>query len=376
MKAILIDDEQLALTYLKYQLNMIPGIEIVGAYTDPLEGKKAAEENEIDVVFLDIHIPELNGIELAERILESKPGVYVVFITTYEEYAIKAFELSAIDYILKPVRLERLKRTVQRIKQRKLAPVTSPHPSGLWSMRMFGRFRIVGEYQEHITFHFRTNKAQEIFFYLVHHHGKVIPKSILMDMFWPDFEWSRASSQLYTAVYHIRKTIEPFRDRIDLQNTNDGYVLKLQKMELDVDKFEQCLQAPFELSRENATEHERILLEASGEYLEGYPYDWAEYERQRYQLQWVRLMLNLVNGYYEQKQYEKAFKLCDRLCSRYPLEEQAQLMYLKLSDKMGNAFLVRRQYQTYKALLETDKMTPGDELTDWYRKWRKKREKE
>ena len=72
----------------------------------------------MDIVFLDIQIPEINGIELAEQLLEMKPKLSIVFVTAYDNFAIKAFELNALDYILKmPVRKERLLNTVERIKQ-------------------------------------------------------------------------------------------------------------------------------------------------------------------------------------------------------------------------------------------------------------------
>ena len=72
----------------------------------------------MDIVFLDIQIPEINGIELAEQLLEMKPKLSIVFVTAFDNFAIKAFELNALDYILKPVRKERLLNTVERIKQK------------------------------------------------------------------------------------------------------------------------------------------------------------------------------------------------------------------------------------------------------------------
>lgn len=373
MKVILIDDEQLALKYLEYQLNMIGGFEIIGKYTDPMIGKRAVEENDIDIVFLDIRIPELNGIELAERLLEQKPELNVVFITTYEQYAIKAFELNALDYVLKPVRLERLKLTTQRIKQLKAEPDRPTPLSQILSIQLFGHFMLVDHNQKSITLQFRTSKAQELFFFLLHHRDKVVSKALLNELLWPDFDIAKASSQLYTAVYHIRKTIEPFSDRIILHNAAEGYVLKVNQIAIDVVDVDQFLQKDITLSSNTVEEYERILGVMKDEYLEGFQFDWAEYERQRYQMQYIRLMLNLVNWYYQQEEFEKAFKLCDNLCSRFPLEEHAQLMYLKISDKMGYDFLIQRQYQLYKSLLENEyKEKPDDELTRWYQSWENK----
>jgi len=374
MKAILIDDEQLALTYQEYQLMLIGSIEIVGKYTDPLEGRRAVEEQDIDIVFLDINIPELSGIELAELLLERKPGVSVVFVTTYEEYAIKAFELNALDYVLKPVHMERLKKTVQRIQQYKALNVgQTVSNSRKWNMKLFGPFLLSDDQGMQISLRFRTTKAQELFFYLIYHRGKVVSKLILMDLLWPNFEFSKASSQLYTAVYHIRKTLEPLQDHIQLKNTAEGYMIQLEDIILDVDEFERLVELESSFTKETAEEYERKLTMLQGEYYEQFLFDWVEYERQRYQLQWMRLMMNLTNRYFKQAKYEKAFKVCDRLSSRYPLEEQVQLMYLKISDKLGYHFIVQQQYQLYKSRLEKEYHDmPGDEITEWYECWKKK----
>lgn len=117
MKVILIDDEELALDYFEHQLKSLSDFEIIGKYTNPLEGKKAIEEQDVDLVFLDIQTPELNGLELAEQLLQKKPILPIIFVTAYDEYALKAFELNALDYLLKPVSKNRLLKTIQRIEQ-------------------------------------------------------------------------------------------------------------------------------------------------------------------------------------------------------------------------------------------------------------------
>src|SRR5690606_6020922 len=111
MNVILIDDEELALNYLEYRLKELPGIRILGKYKDAHAGKAHAVSEEVDAVFLDIHMSQLNGLELAEQILESKPSSNVIFVTAHSDYAIQAFELHAFDYILKPVGKERLAKT-------------------------------------------------------------------------------------------------------------------------------------------------------------------------------------------------------------------------------------------------------------------------
>lgn len=115
IRTIIIDDEKMAVTELSFALESIPEVKVVGEYTDPLRALRDMRTLEIDLVMLDIEMPEINGFMLAEEILLLYPDIYIVFVTAYDEYAIKAFETNAIDYVLKPVSIERLKKSVNKV---------------------------------------------------------------------------------------------------------------------------------------------------------------------------------------------------------------------------------------------------------------------
>ena len=112
MKAILIDDERLARQELKSLLAAYPEIQIVGEANNVETAIESIKQLKPDVIFLDIQMPGKNGFELVEEI----SGVpEVVFVTAYDEYAIRAFEVNALDYLLKPVQSNRLAETVKKI---------------------------------------------------------------------------------------------------------------------------------------------------------------------------------------------------------------------------------------------------------------------
>src|SRR3982751_6714957 len=110
-RAIIIDDEQLARSIVKEYVEGIPQIEIVQECTDGFEGLKAILQHKPDLLFLDIQMPKINGFEMLE-LVESPPAV--IFTTAFDEYAIKAFEQHAIDYLLKPFSKERFDKALQR----------------------------------------------------------------------------------------------------------------------------------------------------------------------------------------------------------------------------------------------------------------------
>ena len=115
MKALLIDDERLARQELKNLLSAYPEIQIVGEAANAEAAIESIRQLKPDVIFLDIQMPGKNGFELLEEI-SGLPEV--VFVTAYDEYAIRAFEVNALDYLLKPVQPNRLAETVKKILHR------------------------------------------------------------------------------------------------------------------------------------------------------------------------------------------------------------------------------------------------------------------
>jgi two-component system LytT family response regulator len=111
MKVIIIDDEPLARSIVKEYLQPYSDIEVVAECNDGFEGMKAIQQYQPDLVFLDIQMPKINGFEMLE-LIENPPSV--IFTTAFDEFAIKAFELNATDYLLKPFSKERFDKAVQK----------------------------------------------------------------------------------------------------------------------------------------------------------------------------------------------------------------------------------------------------------------------
>lgn len=116
MKALLIDDEPLARSVVAEYLQYYPQIEIVQECNDGFEGVKAIAQHKPDVIFLDIQMPKINGFEMLE-LVEQPPAV--IFTTAFDEYAIKAFESHAVDYLLKPFSKERFDKAIEKLLDQK-----------------------------------------------------------------------------------------------------------------------------------------------------------------------------------------------------------------------------------------------------------------
>jgi two-component system LytT family response regulator len=115
IRALIVDDEDLARQVIREMLEPHPEIEIVGECANGFEAVRMASELKPDLMFLDIQMPKLDGFEVLELIGDN---IAVVFVTAYDEHALRAFEVHAVDYVMKPFRAERFEAAVQRAKQR------------------------------------------------------------------------------------------------------------------------------------------------------------------------------------------------------------------------------------------------------------------
>lgn len=132
LDVMIVDDEQLILENMKYVLGQFKQVHIVYESTDSLSALEHVKEKpDIDVIFVDISMPILNGLDFAEQVFDMAPNINIVFVTAYEQYAIKSFGVNTIDYILKPVTVARVKKVLDKLDklctgvQKKSPPVPS-----------------------------------------------------------------------------------------------------------------------------------------------------------------------------------------------------------------------------------------------------------
>src|SRR5690606_26071964 len=119
LTAIVADDEQLAREELCFLLQKIEGVQVAAQAADGMQALEEIRRWRPDVAFLDVQMPGLTGFEVARRVLEKGTDLAVVFVTAFDHRAIEAFEVNAVDYVLKPVEPGRLEQAVQRVRKRR-----------------------------------------------------------------------------------------------------------------------------------------------------------------------------------------------------------------------------------------------------------------
>ena len=146
IRAIIIDDEPLAISVVKEYLSKHGHIQVVAECNDGFQGLKAIAEHDPDVIFLDVQMPKISGLEMLE-LLDEAPSV--IFTTAFEEHAIKAFEANAVDYLLKPFNQERFDEAIQRLLARsgpertEVQKLMADQPVNRIVLRDGGRIRIL-----------------------------------------------------------------------------------------------------------------------------------------------------------------------------------------------------------------------------------------
>ncbi len=115
VNCVIIDDEPLAINVIKNHLQHFSNYKIIGSFNQPVTAFDFIQQNPVDVIFLDINMPDINGLELIKN-LKNKP--LVVVTTAYREFAIESFEIGVLDYLVKPISLKRFMKTIDRINNR------------------------------------------------------------------------------------------------------------------------------------------------------------------------------------------------------------------------------------------------------------------
>jgi two-component system LytT family response regulator/two-component system response regulator LytT len=145
LRTVVVDDEQLAREEVCFLLGEIGGVEVVGQAANGLEALQVIEAENPDLVMLDVQMPGITGFEVARRLAEAGGNPQLVFVTAFDQHAIQAFEVNAVDYLLKPVEAARLTTTVERVRRRLASErgISRPEHREQLAVRIGDRFLLI-----------------------------------------------------------------------------------------------------------------------------------------------------------------------------------------------------------------------------------------
>ncbi|MBR1759029.1 MAG: response regulator [Lachnospiraceae bacterium] len=230
MRAICVDDEELVLSLTVSLCEELPEISDVRGFQSVQEVLFYLEANEVDLVLLDIDMPEMNGIALAMKIKQMQPDAAIIFLTGYAQYAVDAFALHASGYLLKPVNRERLATEVAyafaRQKEKKRVHVEA---------RTFGEFDLFVDGKPVM---FTRAKAKELLAYLIDRQGASVSRKQVFAVLWEDLVYDRSRQKyLDVIIRSLRETLAEYQVE-DLVQLEKG-MLRIcpEKLECDAYRF-------------------------------------------------------------------------------------------------------------------------------------------
>lgn len=341
IQAIIVDDEQPSLEKLEKQLIGSGRVRVAGKFSEPMQAVEFIKENKVDVAFLDIEMPDMNGIELANRILEVQDGIAVVFITAYHRYAVEAFHLNALDYLLKPVSADRLMETLQRLMDQ--SGVRS-EPRRL-RVSCFGKFRATAGEDE---IRFRTEKAEELLAFLIDQKGAFVNRNRIIDSLWEDFDADRAVIHFNTTLHYVKKALLTIGIQVSIHYDRGSY--RLDVGGLDCDYFEFC---SFEERKEpvgqkNIFGYEKAAALYAGEYLSGCNYDWAVGKRLLLEEQFIELILAISDYYKGDEKYREAIKWLKKGLIHEPLHRELNYQLIEALWITHEAVMAKKHIDLYR----------------------------
>ena len=226
MKILLVDDEKLQLIrLLNIVKKVLPDSEIL-SYTNPVLAFKENENNLIDVAFLDIEMPEINGIQLAKKLKKINPKINVIFVTAYDNYALDAYKLHASGYVTKPVNEKKVKDELEGLRYD-----VELKPSKKLQVKCFGNFEV---FYDGVPLKFARSKSKELFAYLIDREGAAINVNELNAVLWEDDDHK---SYLRNLVSDITATLKSVGlDDVFIKRHNECFI-DISKVECDAYEY-------------------------------------------------------------------------------------------------------------------------------------------
>ncbi|MBP2031509.1 two-component SAPR family response regulator [Clostridium algifaecis] len=359
IKAILVDDEKIAASSLEMVLKKTGKVEVKAYFNradDALKffEKDYSKRNKIDAAFIDIEMPKIDGLTLSNKIREIDKYINIVFTTAYNKYAVKAFGVEAIDYLIKPVSYDRLGVTIERlikaININKLIAKSSEFISNkkYFSISCFGKFEIYKNKDEIINF--RTKKAEELAAYFVHNVGRSVSQDKIIEDLWGDVGLDKAKIYFHANLYHVRKGFYEIDKENKIERHNENYKLVTNNL-IDYVEFENLSKKPIKLNKNNVKYFEKITGLYKTGYLSENGYIWSLGRNKNLLSKFEEMELKIVRYYFSHKDYKKALMHLEKIIKINPYNEYAHESIIKIYYYNKDKISLENQIKVFEKIL-------------------------
>lgn len=342
IKTILIDDEKAALNNLERFLKGYDQIEILGAYTDETKALEEIKNKRVNLIFLDIEMPKMKGIEVAKKILEIDSNIQIIFVTAYNDYAIDAFDLEALDYVMKPIIKKRFDKTMERVMKRCSYFFQEKELDEECKILCFRNFEIIGKQ----VIKWRTSKAEEFIAYLVHHRGAFVHKSKIIEDLWPGKDEEQAIKLLHTNVYYARIALKSNNLDQLIIYYNKMYKFHIGKIFCDMEEFYKAFHINKVITNNNVCIMEKIIQIYKGGYLESNDYHWAINEQLHFNKMYIDILIKISDFYINEGKNVEAIYYLKKILEKDPYIEEVHQKLMNIYINIGDYINFKKHYKT------------------------------
>ncbi|MEK3731904.1 MULTISPECIES: response regulator [Paenibacillus] len=366
MRVIVIDDEKAMHLIMGKMLRKLPGIELAGCFADTASASRYIQEHEVHVAFVDISMPQESGMQFAERMAAQRPDLHVIFVTSHKGYALDAFELSALDYIVKPVSLERVEKSIKRAKaiyhfHETASAASTPPPVHIFALGGFEVRTAAGSVK------WKSRKSAELFAYLLMLRGRMVSRARLVAEVFGEMPSKNAETYLNTSIYQLRKALEPHGIKSVIQSNADGYGLDLHDAIIDYVEFEARLKQIDTMDNVNmewCLETEKLYV---GDLFGDKGYIWALNDASRLSALHAALVKKLASALIEQRKEDLAIGLLAKQHARNELDEETVILLMGAYAAKKELSSCERLYRSYEKVLRQElNIDPSQELKALY----------
>ncbi|KJS13866.1 MAG: hypothetical protein VR67_01995 [Peptococcaceae bacterium BRH_c8a] len=347
IRAIIVDDERPSVDKMGKLLGDSGVVDIKGKFLNPLDALEFVKKVKIDTAFIDIEMPEMDGFQLANRVFALQEWTAVVFVTAYNEYAVEAFRINALDYLLKPVDKKRLNETLERIRQEKNININQSR----MQVRCFGKFKVIAGSGE---VKFRTSKAEELLAYLIDGRGAEISRDEIIDRLWPDYEGDRAVAHFNTTLYNVRKALQQNGIQASIKHSRGCYCLEAASIDCDYHRFLSLTAAPTAINVLTISDYEALAALYTGDYLESNQFQWSQRSRMQLKEKYVQLVLDMAEYYKAVGEQDRAAELLKTGLKHEPLHTDLNYRLVETLMVAKKRIAAVKYYNAYRRELKNE----------------------
>ena len=371
MKVVIVDDELPSIILMKMLMSKNEYLEVIGEFTNSLKALEYIKENVPDVIFVDVEMPQMTGVELATEVMHFNSNIQIIFVTAFEKYALKAFDVNAVNYILKPITEETLNITVTRLlKSYNCREQNFSYQQEINKIVTLGEYTVFGNLSGEKV-QWATAKGKELFAYFVLQRGKEVDKWTLCDILFPEMITKKAEHNLHSTISRLKAALKNIGIENIISCVKGNYKIDMSMFSCDIWEWREWIENNPIITKDNLSYYEKALSLYAGDLFAPENYVWALPEQERINKEFINSMKKVATYFMNRDNYKKAEVYLLECVKLDPYDEDIVELLMKTYYFTGKRFEMKKVYNQLEDILKEElNVKPSESLQNIYREMR------